>query len=312
MEREPLPPSLRLGRRWGRRWGSGCLFPAQRLLLRAAPCSIPDVPGSRQGLSHCSSEPQCPRSHNEAPLPRAFLLPRKVVQINEITLRRSHPRPGAGSAGCGRMCGGGLGRRCHLPGLHPCPGCCSGSGEAPAADRATPAGAALMRRCSGLCRQGVWATAKGRSSLSLSSPVSGPGGPLAGAHLTPRFLWLLRSSAGLGPAPKPHPRCPLPRQKDSHCPTRSCPLRAQAPPPASRHRDAAGVGTPRSDCAAADSPSPVGESGWGGGTPPLTHPFHPLPLLAENQESRLTPPHGFRIHSQADFLVSGSSPAAPP
>lgn len=138
---------------------------------------------------------------------------------------------------------------------------------------------------------------------------SGPEGPLAGAHLTPRFLWLLRSSAGLGPAPKPHPSCPL---LDSHCPTRSCPFPAQAPPPASRHQDAAGVGTPRSDCAAADSPRPVGESGWGGDTPPLIHLFHPLPLLEENQESRLTPPHGFRIHSKADFPVSGSSPAAPP
>lgn len=43
------------------------------------------------------------------------------------------------------------------------------------------------------------------ASAGVGSPVSGPEGPLAGAHLTPRFLWLLGSSAGLGPAQSPTP-----------------------------------------------------------------------------------------------------------
>lgn len=155
-------------------------------------------------------------SHNEAPLPRAFLLPRKVAQINEITLRRSHPRPRAGSAGCGRMCGGGLGIRCHLPGLHPCPGCCSGSGEAPAADRATPAGPARMRSCSGLCRQGVRATAMGRSSPSL---------PSRGIRARRAVSWGSSHSSlpvasavqrGPGTCPKASPQLPTPRQPLPH------------------------------------------------------------------------------------------------
>lgn len=90
----------------GQGWGSRLFFPAQR--LPSPPCSTPDVPGSRQGLSHCSLEPRCPHPHSGAPLPRPSLIPGTVVQVNEITLQMSHPGLRAGSSGCGRMCSGGL------------------------------------------------------------------------------------------------------------------------------------------------------------------------------------------------------------
>lgn len=95
-----------------------------------------------------------------------------------------------------------------------------------------------MQSCSGLCRHGVPATAMGRSSQSSPSPLSGPDGPLAGAHLTPRFLWLLRSSVGLGPAQSPTPAAHFLDSTGggaaAPAPAPSPP--AQAPPSVSRHQ----------------------------------------------------------------------------
>jgi hypothetical protein len=72
--------------------GTGHLFPAQSGVHSPPwPCSTLDIQAPGEELSHYSSEPQCPHPHNGAPLPRLSLLPRTMVQINELALLRDEP-----------------------------------------------------------------------------------------------------------------------------------------------------------------------------------------------------------------------------
>lgn len=270
-------------------------------------CSTPNVPGSRQGLSHCFSEPQCPHPHNGAPLPRAFLLPGVVVQINEITLGMSHPQPRAGSSGCGGMCRGGLGghNASRLPAILALTAVQMAERRQPLMERnlnSQPASRATVTAAGAGSRTPA-------SSLPSPSPGAGPEGLLAGVH--PSLAVASKVQTGPGTCCSLHTRPPLPGPTTVPGPGGRCESDCSCPLPAlSSTFSLQGPGElrPWSD-SAADSPGLIGELGEGG-APSLINPFHLTPLFKENQESRPAPPSGFRIYSKADFQVSGSSPTS--